>query len=258
MSFAVVALMVAAGDGGIGGVELADKIRPSVVQLVELAPNGEVRGSGSGFIASSDGLVITNHHVLEALTHGEVRFADGGAVPIAGVLLDDEDQDVAVLKIDGEGWPALPIEPADPKVGGYAALLAAPAGFTWTFAEGVVAAYRPEGMPKELLAEWGDDAKPADRLPVVQFTLSSAGGASGGPIVNERGAVIAILRSGMGHMGSITFGVPARAIVDRVTQSKVAALQEVGPPRLRNLGISAAFFLGLSVWWVYRSRARRY
>jgi S1-C subfamily serine protease len=258
----VVALLLAsgaAGDGGTGGAELADRIRPSVVQLVDRAPNGEVRASGSGFIASPDGLIITNHHVYAALnTAIEVRFADGGSVPVSGMLMDDEKQDVAVLKIEGEGWPALALDDSEPKVGSYAALLAAPAGLTWTFAEGSVAAFRPDGMPKELLEDSSDETLEADKLPLVQFTLSSAGGASGGPIVNQHGAVIAIVRSGLGHAGMIMFGIPAKALIERLTRSKVARVESVGPPRWRNLGISAAFFLGLSVWWVYRSRARRY
>lgn len=256
MSFAVVALLLAADSDG--GVSLLELLRPSVVQIVDVAPNGEVRGSGSGFIASADGKVVTNHHVIDAITKGEVRFFDGGSVPIEGVLIDDKDQDVAVLKIAGDNWPPLLFDTSEPKVGSYAALLAAPAGLTWTFAEGSVAAYRPDGLPKELLEGAGDDTKAADKLPVVQFTLSSAGGASGGPIVNQHGAVIAIVRSGLGHAGSIIFGVPSKAIIDRIEKSKIAEVKEAGPPRWRNLGISAVFFLGLAVWWVYRSRARRY
>lgn len=258
MSFAVVALLLAAGATD-AGISLAEQIRPSVVQLVEVAPNGEVRGSGSGFVASEDGLVVTNHHVLEALTHGEVRFFDGRAVPIDGVLLDDAEQDLAVVKISAPNLVPLGLDVSEPKVGAYAALLAAPLGLTWTFAEGVVAAYRPEGMPKELLEYSSDDTRSADKLPLVQFTLSTAGGASGGAIVNEHGAVIALVRSNMGRGGStITFGIPAKAIFDRITASKVATVKDAGPPKWRNLGISAVFFLGLTVWWVYRSRARRY
>ncbi len=252
MSFAVVALVLTAD----GGTSVIDILRPSVVQLVQVAPNGEVRGSGSGFIAREDGLVVTNHHVLEALTNGEVRFFDGGSVPIEGVLLDDPEQDVAVLKIAGTGWKALEFDPSEPRVGSYAALLAAPAGLTWTFTEGSVAAYRPDGMPKELLDESSDETRAADRLPLVQFTLSSAGGASGGPVVNEHGAVIAIVRSGLGRVSSIMFGVPAKAIIERIERSNVSQVQHAGPPRWRNLGISAAFFLSLAVWWVYRTRSR--
>lgn len=255
MSFAVVALLLASD----GGVALVDKLRLSVVQIVDVAPNGEVRGSGSGFIATEDGMVVTNHHVYEALTQGEVRFFDGGAVPIEGWLLDDDKQDLAVLKIPGTGYVPLTLDTAEPKVGDYAALLAAPLGLAWTFVEGTVAAFRPDGMPKELLERASNDTREADKLPVVQFSLATAGGASGGAVVNEAGAVIAVVRSNMGRGGSvITFGIPAKAVVERLTASKVAELKQAGPPRWRNLGISAVFFLGLSVWWVYRSKRRRY
>ena len=143
---ALVAALLASLDGG----SLVEQLKPSVVQIVDVSPGGKVRSSGSGFLVSSDGLLVTNHHVIEHMQAPQVRFFDKREVKIAGLLIDDEDQDLAVLKLEGNDFVPLKIDPQIPEAGSYVALLAAPLGLTWTFAEGVVSTYRPDGLPAEL------------------------------------------------------------------------------------------------------------
>jgi S1-C subfamily serine protease len=245
--------IVLSADAGLESESLLEKLRPSVVQLVELSPSGEVRSSGSGFIVSADGLVVTNHHVIEHMSVPHIRFYDKREVELEGVLYDDDEQDLAVLKLKGGPYVPLKVSYDVPADGSYVALLAAPLGLTWSFQEGVVAAFRPEGMPPELL---GDHPLPGDKLPLLQLSLAVAPGASGGPIVNLDGDVVAVVRAAYG-VSTYSIGIPARAVVDRIGIAQHAQLKAVGARRWWNLGISAAVFLGILGWGMFRSQRRK-
>jgi S1-C subfamily serine protease len=248
------ALVLAAADGGSESDTLLEKLRPSVVQLVELSPAGEQRASGSGFIVSADGLLVTNHHVIEHIAVPHVKFFDKHEAELEGVLYDDDQQDLAVLKLKGSGYAPLKVQGEIPPDGSYVALLAAPLGLTWTFAEGVVAAFRPEGLPKELL---GDDPLAGDKLPLLQLSLPSAQGTSGGPIVNRDGEVVAVVRAGFGEAGNYLLAIPARAVVERIAIAQHSQVKPMGQRRWWNLGISAAVFLGILGWGMFRTRRKR-
>jgi hypothetical protein len=118
----------------------------------------------------------------------------------------------------------------------------------------VVAAFRPDGLPPELL---GDHPLAGDKLPLLQLSLPSAGGASGGPIVNRDGDVVAVVRAGFGDMSNYLLGIPARAVVERVAIAQHAQVKPMGMRRWWNLGISAAVFLGILGWGMFRTRRRR-
>jgi S1-C subfamily serine protease len=250
---ASVAAVVLGLDGGTDSGALLDKLRPSVVQIVELSPRGEVRSSGSGFIVSADGLLVTNHHVIKDMPLPKVRFFDKHEAELEGVLYDDDEQDLAVLKLKGSGFAPLRIEPEVPRDGTYVALLAAPLGLSWSFQEGVVAAFRPDGLPPELLS---DDPLAGDKLPLLQLSLPSAEGASGGPIVNAAGDVVGVVRAGFGSQSNYLLAIPARAVAERIAIAQHAQLKAVGGRRWWNLGISAAVFLGILGWGIFRARRR--
>ena len=60
---------------------------------------GKILGTGSGFVISDDGRVVTNHHVVEDGDRAEVTFKGGRTVEVEGVLAFDEEADIAVLKL---------------------------------------------------------------------------------------------------------------------------------------------------------------
>src|SRR5437764_872423 len=80
---------------------LARETSPSVVRIVIRDQNGAELGSGSGFVVSSDGKIVTNYHVvhLSGMTQAEARFTDGASYQVQGVLSTDPDKDLAVLKL---------------------------------------------------------------------------------------------------------------------------------------------------------------
>ncbi len=252
MGLAVALAAIAALDAGAPMVE---RLKPSVVQIVDLSQSGQVASSGTGFIVTADGWVITNHHVIEHMSRPRARFWDKRSVEVVGILVDDDVQDLAVLQLEKGTYPPLTLGDSDAlKVDQPVALLACPLGLGWTFSEGIVAAIRPEGLPPEMLN--GEDGLPGDKLPLLQLNLPSAGGASGGPIVDEDGQVVGVVRAGFGMASDFLLAIPSKAVADRLAIAKNSHLGSVGAPRWRNLGISVAFFLGLIGWWMYRSRAR--
>lgn len=138
--------------------------------------------SGSGFIISSDGFVITNNHVIEQATEIKVMLADGRTVS-ATLTGADPSTDIAVLKIYEAGLKPLALADSDAlQVGQIAIAIGNPLGLQHTVTAGVVSA-----LGRTLRANNGrmiDD--------VIQTDASLNPGNSGGPLVNSLGQVIGV------------------------------------------------------------------
>jgi S1-C subfamily serine protease len=140
------------------------------------------QGSGSGFIISSDGFIVTNHHVIEGAGTIKVSLADGRKVT-AELKGSDRSTDIAVLKIYENGLKALAFANSDQQhVGQIAIAIGNPLGLQHTVTAGVVSA-----LGRTLRASDGrliDD--------VIQTDASLNPGNSGGPLVNSLGQVIGV------------------------------------------------------------------
>ncbi len=140
------------------------------------------QGSGSGFVISSDGYVVTNNHVIEDATDIKVNFSDG-RIEKAELKGTDPSTDIAVIKIYGSGQKALSFANSDSlKVGQIAIAIGNPLGLQHSVTAGVVSA-----LGRTLRATNGrliDD--------VIQTDAALNPGNSGGPLVNSSGQVIGI------------------------------------------------------------------
>ncbi|MFP2910666.1 S1C family serine protease [Pyxidicoccus sp. 3LFB2] len=228
----------------------AARVKPSIVQLEVLGPSGQRVGSGTGFFISEDGLVATNEHVIEDAFEMRARLPDGSTRKVLGFLARSPERDVALVKLEGTGYPALPLG-VDVKVqeGMKVLTVGNPLGLTFTVAEGIVSAVRPEGLPEEY--QRSEAAKHA----MIQFTVHSAQGASGSPILSEDGKVIAVLQSGMGVAGNLVFGVPVDAVAR--LQADLAPGATPRPFRefpLKGVVGSAVFFGLLALTWAWSRR----
>src|SRR4029078_8245259 len=106
--------------------------------VVKLEVAGQ--GSGSGFLFTSDGLLITNSHVIRGASHARVTFADG-RLARGEVLGDDPDTDLAVVAVGGEHLPFATLgDSAAVRVGQIAIAIGNPYGFHCTVTAGVVSA----------------------------------------------------------------------------------------------------------------------
>ncbi len=163
-------------------------------------PQGSVptRGLGSGFIVGSDGVILTNAHVVANASDIQVKLTDRREFPAKVVGLDKA-TDVAVLRIDAKGLPTVKLgDPAATPVGAWVLAIGAPFGFENTATAGIVSA-RARSLPNE------------SYVPFLQTDVAVNPGNSGGPLFNAAGEVIGInsqiySQSG-GYMG-LSFAIP--------------------------------------------------
>ncbi len=228
----------------------AVKVKPSIVQLEVLGTSGEVRGTGTGFFISEDGIIATNEHVIEGAHAVRAKLPDGSTRAVPGFLARLPERDIALVKAEGGGYPPLPLG-VDVKVqeGMKVVTLGNPLGLTFSVSEGIVSALRPNGMPEEY------QTFEATRRALVQVTAYSAHGSSGSPILTEDGQVIAVVAGVMGGEGNLVFGIP----VDVVAGLK-AGLAPGAAPRpfkefpMKGLLASLAFFGTIALVWAWSKR----
>src|SRR3954471_4097951 len=186
----------APGPAGLGDGLLLDaysravsaavaRAAPAVAHLtVERRQDGRAvpGGSGSGFLFTPDGYLLTNSHVVHGAAAVRATFADGTSRP-AYPVGDDPDTDLAVLQVHGAVPAPLELAPSDRvRVGQIAVAVGNPLGFDCTVTAGVVSALR-----RSLRTQSGrlvDD--------VIQTDAALNPGNSGGPLVDARGRVIGV------------------------------------------------------------------
>jgi serine protease Do len=189
------------------------------------------RGSGSGFIVSTDGYILTNNHVVEGADKVKVRLLDRREFE-ARVVGTDPTTDVAVIKIDATGLTAMPFGDSDgARVGEMVLAIGNPLGDALTFSvtSGIISAKgrRLQGLERDDGRSIGD---------FIQTDAAINPGNSGGPLVNIRGEVIGInsaIASETGLFAGYGFAIPinlARTVMDqlvangRVTRAALGVL----------------------------------
>ncbi len=173
------------------------------------APSPQPRnGSGSGFIISPDGYLITNNHVVENATRVTVTLTDRRQFD-ATVVGRDPNTDVAVLKIDGANLPVVRIGDSDAlEVGDWVLALGYPLSLGETVTAGIVSA---KGKNIGIMAQNSEAAAPLEHF--IQTDAAINPGNSGGPLVNLRGEAIGInsaIASPTGTYSGYGFAVPIR------------------------------------------------
>jgi putative serine protease PepD len=220
-------------DGSIASI--AQTVLPSVVSL-EVSGSGQA-GSGSGFIVSQDGYILTNNHVIEAAADSgsiEVVLQDG--TRLTGDLIGrNADYDLAVVKVDKGGLTPLAVgDSGSVKVGDQAIAIGSPLGLEGTVTSGIVSSLdRP-------VTAGGSDGSETSFINAIQTDAPINPGNSGGPLVNSEGQVIGVnsaiasLNTGAdGQAGSIGLGfaIPintANRIAQEIIQTGTSATPIIG------------------------------
>jgi len=236
--------------------ELAAHAKAAVVHLEILDSTGEDIGNGTGFFISSDGLVATNHHVVADAQGMRAVLASGEQRKVLGVLADDEVKDVAIIQVEGSGYPALELGESERLTEGVpVVVIGSPMGLSWTLSEGIVSAARRE-LPREFAKNAPEELK--RRFPLVQITAPISPGSSGSPVMGVDGKVIGVAQSIFEGAANVGFAVPVE------TLAKLrAGIQPGTRPRplyqlpWRNLYISLGVFAVLGGAWFLRGRRSR-
>ena len=210
---------------------VADQSNPWL-SMLGMATGRVAQGSGSGVIVGDDGLIVTNHHVIEGAREIWVNTSDGTAHP-ARLVGSDPSTDLAVLDIDTDvPLPAMRFGNSDEvRVGEWVLAVGNPLNLTSTVTAGIVSA---KGRNIQLL----ESNASKDIFPVESFLQTDAAvnpGNSGGALVNMHGELIGIntaIASRTGSYAGYSFAIPS-SIVSKVTRD----LKEFGRVQRAYLGI---------------------
>ena len=213
---------------------------PFPFQMPDVPQNhGPMRGVGSGFIVSADGIILTNAHVVDDADQVTVTLTDKREFT-AKVLGADKTTDIAVLKIAARDLPYVRIgDSRSTKVGEWVVAIGQPFGFENTVTAGIVSA-KSRSLP-------GDSY-----VPFIQTDAAVNPGNSGGPLFNLKGEVIGVnsqIFSRSGGFQGLAFAVPidvAMQVKDEIQQTgKVShgrlgiAIQEVNQGLADNFGLKS-------------------
>jgi serine protease Do len=199
-------------------VDLVERSQPSVVSIsttIKVSRRnlftrqpGTSRGpSGSGFIISKDGYVLTNNHVIDGVEEVFVRLHNGKDLE-AEVIGTDADTDIALLKLKGNNFKPFKIGDLEKtKVGSWVVAIGAPFGYDQTVTAGIISA-KGRSVGEQY-------------VPYIQTDVAINPGNSGGPLINMRGRVVGInskILSTSGGSNGLSFSIPIDLAMDVVNQ----------------------------------------
>lgn len=196
-----------AGGDEIGVVTaVAEAVTPSVVRIdVVVAGSPEPAGLGSGVIYRSDGYILTNNHVVQGANALNVRLASGETLE-GEVVGTDPTNDLAVVRVDRQGLPAVNIRTTAVRVGEQAIAIGSPFGLDASVTAGVVSALNRNLQDEQLLI-----------ANVLQTDAAINPGNSGGALVDSQGRLIGIntaILSGSGGSQGVGFAINSLIAVD--------------------------------------------
>lgn len=128
---------------------------------------------GSGFFVSADGLIVTCRHVVGTSQKVSVQRRDGSSLD-ADVIATDPERDLALIKIPGSGYPALPLLQREPVIGDEVIAIGTPEGVPWSVSKGIVSGLRSARTAR-----------------LVQTDAAISPGSSGGPLIETHSGRVA-------------------------------------------------------------------
>ncbi len=174
-----------------------------VPQYREKGSEEQEIGGGTGFIVSSDGLILTNKHVVSDEQAGYTVFTNEGQKYEAQVLARDPFQDIAILKIEAEGLPVVELgDSSDLKIGQTVIAIGNVLGeFRNSVSRGVVS-----GLSRSVLASGGGRTELLEDI--IQTDAAINRGNSGGPLLNLKGEVVGINTAMAVTAENVSFAIP--------------------------------------------------
>ena len=178
--------------GALSSEEIFSKASDAVFKLETQFLTGSDAVTGSGFFISSDGIAVTNMHVIAFMSSATVITTNGRSHPVEGVLGINHEADLAIIKVRGSGFPHLEVgDPAALRTAQRIYCIGSPYGFDNSISDGLVSNPRRE----------------YEGHTYIQISAPIAPGSSGGALLNEFGQVVGVTTSGF-EQGAVNLAVP--------------------------------------------------
>jgi Trypsin-like peptidase domain len=172
---------------------IAKAANGAIVTIV-MANNDRPIARGTGFLVRSDGVIVTNYHVIANGNIAIVKFSDGTAFPVDGVMAADKARDLAIIKIHGKNFRALTLGNSDRvQIGEDVVAIGNPLGLELTVSNGILSGVRT-------------DEKEGGKF--LQITAPISHGSSGGPLFNMFGEVVGINSMYLEGGENLNFAIP--------------------------------------------------
>jgi hypothetical protein len=217
--------------------DVVKKSSDAVVLIVISNSAGEETVQGSGFLISDDGEIVTNHHVIKDAHSATVKLSNGAFFQVSGVLADDPDRDLAVIKVNGRNLPFLLLSELDKvQVGDHVVAIGSPLSLEGTVSDGVISALARELEGKK----W------------IQTTAPISHGSSGGPLLDMNNRVVGVTTAFRADGQNVNFAVPSNEVASLV----VAAHKSAAP--LASVADKAESTLSNGTVWTSMTSGRDY
>ena len=225
--------------------QIVKKTADSVVEIAteSVVTGGYVQqGAGSGVIISEDGYIITNYHVIKGAENITVTLRDGATSYKAKIIGSDEDNDIALLKVDATGLSAATMgNSSDLAVGDYVVAIGNPLGqLGGTVTDGIISA-----LARQVTVE-------GKSMTLLQHNAQISPGNSGGGLFNSNGELIGIVnaKDSATEVEGIAFAIPINNVLDIIDDLKtygyVKGKVDLGMELTDITSDDSAFYYGLS------------
>lgn len=232
-------------DGGCqekgGRPTLADLVRqykPAVVVIRTYGESGALIGGGTGFFIAGD-RVVSNHHVLEGANKATITTSDGLVYDILGILVDEPLWDLTIVQTQAPRPPVIPLNVVAtlPELGTELWVLGNPRGLllknsTLSVTRGIVS--NVVTLPA------------LGSMTAIQFDAAISSGNSGGPVFDEEGKVIGVVRASVNDAQNLNFAIPGHY----VNELAVGTMRPLGYRRMTPPGHDKLVVEGQSLLWL--------
>ena len=181
-------------DPALSAEQVFAKCSPAVFYIEVYNAEGRAVSSGSGFFVDGNGTAVTNYHVIDDAVSAKITVSDTQKTyDIAGVYAYDEDEDWALIKIDGSGFSYLSVGTPGTAVGGATVFaIGSPLGLQNTISQGIIS----------------NPARVDGGISYIQTTAAISSGSSGGALINKYGEVIGITSASYIYGQNLNLAIP--------------------------------------------------
>jgi S1-C subfamily serine protease len=192
--------------------EIVKRTKPAIVEIVAMDEKGSPTKLGTGFFVSSDGLVVTNFHVIDGAASLAAVNNNGAIFLFKSIVAHPADVDLAVLKFQAHDVSFLKLGESTEKVEGErVVVIGNPTGLTGTVSDGIISAFR-------------------ENRSMFQITAPLSPGSSGSPVLDDSGSVIGVATLISSEGQNLNFAIAVEKVSAALVSSAAQASITPSPP----------------------------